>query len=351
MALYIKEVDNKKNWEDFLSKSEEKTFVNSWNWGEFQKKEGEKIWRFGIFGDKGQIASAPVVKIEAKRGKFLFVPHGPNIKPEVKNQRLKILEVLLNRLKEIAKEEKVSFIRVAPIWERNEKNIKIFRELGFREAPIHMHPEVTWELDITPSEEELLMGMRKTTRYLIRQAQKNEDIDIIKSKNIRDLDIFNKIYQATAQRHHFFPFSLNYLENQFSSFISDNQISIFFGRYKKEVVSSAIIVFWQNTGFYHHGASLTKYNKFPVSYLLQWEAIKEAKKRGCHHYNFWGIAPDIKDKSEVKKSRHPWAGLTLFKMGFGGYRKEYVKTQDFIISKDYWLTFIFEKLRKAKRRL
>ncbi|GAI33015.1 unnamed protein product, partial [marine sediment metagenome] len=28
----------------------------------------------------------------------------------------------------------------------------------------------------------------------------------------------------------------------------------------------------------------------PASYLLQWEAIKEAKNRGCKLYNFWGIA-------------------------------------------------------------
>ena len=30
--------------------------------------------------------------------------------------------------------------------------------------------------------------------------------------------------------------------------------------------------------FYHHSGSLAKFNKIPVSYLLQWEAIKEAKK-------------------------------------------------------------------------
>jgi len=32
--------------------------------------------------------------------------------------------------------------------------------------------EATWKLDIRPTEEELLKQMRKTTRYLIRQAEK-----------------------------------------------------------------------------------------------------------------------------------------------------------------------------------
>jgi len=349
--MSIKEITNKEIWENFLSACAEKTFVNSWNWGEFQKKEGERVWRFGVFDGENQIASASVVKIEAKRGTFLFVPHGPNIRKQKTENKEQVLQVLLEKLKEIAKKEKAGFIRISPIWERTEENIAFFKDLGFRKAPIHMHPEVTWELDIAPSEDELLMGMRKTTRYLVRQAQKNSDIKITQSQDIKDLDIFNKIYQATAYRHHFFPFSLNYLQNQFSSFSPDNQISIFLGKYKGEIVSAAVIVFWQNSGFYHHGASLPKYNKIPVSYLLQWEAIKEAKRRGCQVYNFWGIAPEITQESQTSKSRHPWAGLSLFKMGFGGKRKEYVKTQDFPISPFYWLTYVFEKLRRIKRRL
>jgi len=351
MDLKIKKINNKGIWESFLLECQKKTFLDSWNWGEFQKREGERIWRLGIYDTEQLIACALVIKIKAKRGTFLFVPHGPNIKNKESRIKNQILEVLLNELKEIAKDEKASFIRIASIWQRNEENIKIFKKIGFRKAPIHMHPEVTWELDVRPSEQELLMQLRKTTRYLIRQAQKNNDIEIIQSQDVKDLKPFSKIYQETAQRHHFVPFSLRYLENQFSSFLKDNQISIFLGRYKGKVVSSAIVVFWQNIGFYHHGASLSKYNKIPVSYLLQWEAIKEAKKRGCQFYNFWGIAPEITDKSKISGSKHPWAGLTLFKMGFGGHRKEYVKTQDFPLSAAYWLTYIFEKMRKTKRGL
>jgi len=192
--------------------------------------------------------------------------------------------------------------------------------------------------------------MRKTTRYLIRQAQKNKDIEIIQSNQIDDVEIFNKLYQETVDRHHFVPFSFDYLKNEFSAFSKDNRVTIFLGKYKNEIVSSGIFIFWQNIGFYHHGASSLRYPKIPVSYLLQWEAIKEAKKRGCKIYNFWGIAPITSDL-RPQNSDHPWAGLTLFKMGFGGYKKEYVKTQDFPLSKKYWLNYIIEKLRKTKRGL
>ena len=119
-----------------------------------------------------------------------------------------------------------------------------------------------------------------------------------------------------------------------------------------ELVAGGIFIFWQGVGFYHHGASSLKYPKIPVSYLLLWEAIKEAKKRGCKKFNFWGIAPFKKtgDKEVFEKS-HPWYGLSLFKTGFSGYAKEYVKTQDLVISGKYWFSFLIEKIRKMKRGL
>lgn len=347
MKLEVREVKNKEIWESFLLNCEEKTFLDSWNWGEFQKMMENKIWRLGVYNNGGLFSVALVVKTMAKRGAFLLVPHGPTFakatagRPKIKYE---ILKTFLEELEKIAKEEKASFIRISPIWERNEENIEIFKKLRFRMAPIFVHPELVWELDLKPSEEELLMQMRKTARYLIKQGLKNREIEILQSNKIEDVEVFNKLYQETVDRHRFIPFSLNYLKNEFLAFQPDNQISIFFGKYKNDIASSAMIIFWSNIGFYHQGASSSKYPKIPVSYLLQWEAIKEAKRRGCKFYNFWGIAP-----SEALK--HRYTGVTLFKMGFGGYKKEYVKTQDFPISKKYWLTFLFEKLRKTKRGL
>jgi len=350
-TMEIKEITNKEIWENFLLECKEKTFLSSWNWGEFNKMMGNNIWRLGIYESEKLkakseklIGVALVVKIVAKRGTFLFVPHGPNLKLKVKSEKLKVLESLLAELKKIGKEEKVGFIRIAPTLERSEENIEIFGEIGFINAPIHMHPEITWELDIKKPEEELLSKMRKTTRYLIRQAQKNSDIRIEQGLELRDIEKFNQLYQETVDRHHFVPFSLEYLKNEFLAFRDDNQVLIFLGKYKGDLISSGIFIFWQNIAFYHQGASSLRYPKIPVSYLLLWEAIREAKNRSCQKFNFWGIAPE-------NLKNHPWAGLTLFKIGFSGYKKEYVKTQDFPLSKKYWLTYIFEKLRKTKRGL
>jgi lipid II:glycine glycyltransferase (peptidoglycan interpeptide bridge formation enzyme) len=339
--MTIKEISEKKIWEDFLLNCVEKTFCQSFNWGEFNQTMGDKVYRFGIFDNERLIAVAQTIKIKAKRGTFLFVPHGPVI---LSGNNKEIVKTLLDYLKELGLKEKASFIRFSPVFTLNEENVKMFKDLGFRNAPIHMHPELTWELNLIPTEEELLKGMRKTTRYLVKQAEKNPDVEIVKSMDEKDLAEFERVYLETAGRHSFTPFPPKYLKRELDAFKNDNEIVIFSGKYKGETVSSAMIVYWSKRAFYHQGASSSKYAKIPVSYLLQWEAIKEAKKRGCEIYNFWGVIPE-------SEKNHPWAGLSLFKKGFGGNEKQYVKTQDYILSPIYWLTYIFEELRKRKRHL
>lgn len=346
--MEIREVQSKGEWEGFLAGCKDKTFLQSWNWGEFQEMMREKIWRFGVFHAKYLVAVALVVKVKAKRGTFLLVPHGPVSlgtaagKPVAKRD---VLESLVGKLKELARAEDAGFIRINPIWSRNSENISLFKNLGFRDAPIQMHPEASWKLNLTPPSSELLLDMRKTTRYLIRQASQNPDITVFQSNHVEDMKVFSAMHEKVSKRQAFVPFSLEYLEKEFSVFQKDNAISIFFGKYKDEIAAASFVVFWSGFGFYHHAASLPQYTKLSIPYLLQWEAIKEAKSRGCVLYDFWGYV------DPKKEPNHPWAGPTLFKMGFGGDAHEYVKTQDLPLSWKYLPTALFEKVRKIRRHL
>jgi len=99
-----------------------------------------------------------------------------------------------------------------------------------------------------------------------------------------------------------------------------------------------MILFYNHQAIYHHSASIP--SKAPVNYLLQWEVIKEAKRRGKSVYNFWGIAPDGLD-------RHPWKNLTLFKKGFGGEQVNYLHAHDYPVSKlGYRFNYLVEYFRK-----
>ena len=349
--MEIKEISNplvggKEYWEDFLLEIQEKTFLQSWNWGEFNKKMNNKIWRLGVFDENDLIATVLIAKIKAKRGTFLLIQHGPNIKEQNKNNRKKILEIFLKEIKKISKIEKIDFFRIAPLWERSKENQNIFKNLGFKKSPMHASAyESTWKLNISLSEEEILRNMRKTTRYLIRQAEKKSEIEILKSNKIEDVKIYDKLNKEIAKNKQFVPFSFKFALNEFEVLTKDNKILLFFGKYQDKIIASALVVFWSNIGFYHQAALSLKYHKIPISYLLQWQAIKEAKRRNCFLYDFWGYV------DPKKEPNHPWAGPSLFKMGFGGEKYHYLETMDLPLSKKYWLIYIFEKVRSIKKGL
>ena len=333
--MEVREIADKNIWENFFKERREKTFLQSWNWGEVQQKLGNKIWRLGIYEHGSLVLPALAVKVAAKRGRFLLLQHC-----------FLLPEILLDKLKEVARAERCSFLRIAPLLPRNEENIKLFKNFGFNLSAMHASAyEATLKLDITPPEETCLNNMRKTTRYLIKQALKDKDVEISKSDKIEDIELYNKLSQETAKSKKFAPFSFELVRSEFEVFFKDNQALLFFGKYKGELAASALIIFWSGIAFYHQAAFNPKHRKVPAAYLLQWEAIREARKRRCKIYDFWGWV------DPKKHPQHPWAGPSLFKMGFGGKVQEYVKTQDYPLSKKYWLTYIFEKLRKVKRGL
>ncbi|MBI5452776.1 peptidoglycan bridge formation glycyltransferase FemA/FemB family protein [Candidatus Gottesmanbacteria bacterium] len=344
--MEIREITDKYIWEKFISESSPQSLFQSWNWGETIKKfqisilrlrsgqelKMKNLWRLGLYEKGKLIGIAQVQKVVARRGTFLHIRHGPIFKVWTK----KYLNFLLDFLRQLSREQKVSFIRISPLIENSDKNKAFFQNLGFIDAPIHrMDGEYCWVLDIDRDESTILSGMRKTTRYLIRQAQKM-NVEIVKSKNSKDLDEFITLYEHTAARHHFVKHKG--IIEEFNRLMDDNQILLFKGYYQKKLLAGALIVFYNHQAIYHHSAS--EEGKIPVNYLLQWEAVKEAKKRGKTLYNFWGIAPE-------GNNRHPWRGLTLFKKGFGGRMIEYLHAKDLPLSTSYCATYLVEWFRKV----
>lgn len=339
-------IQSRDEWESFVSQAQEKSFLHSWEWGEFALLMGEKIWRYGFYDAGALCAVALVEKKSAKRGTFLLIPHGPLLCSGAQTKlKHEVLRVLLKELRDVAKEEGASFVRVNPIWNRNDENIRIFKDLGFRDAPLQMHPEASWRLNIAPLEEVLMAGMRKTTRYLIRHAQNNPDISVAQSASEKDVETFSALHKEVSKRQRFVPFSTEYLKKEFAAFSRNDAVRIVWGMYKEKIVAGAFVIFKGDTAFYHHAISLPEFAKLSVPYLVQWEAIKEAKRRNCSAYDFWGFVDPI------LQPRHPWAGPTLFKMGFGGKAHLYVTTHDFPLRWTYWLTFLLEVARRKKRHL
>ena len=340
MAKYTAiEITTKKDWEKFVLSHNPYSFLQSWGWGETNEKVGSKIFRIGFKKDEKLVGVCLLIKENAKRGSHLLVPGGPVIDWEDK----KLVSIFLKKLKEIAAQEKVWFVRVRPEIKDSEDSKKLFKDLGFVSAPMHLHAENTWILDISKTEDELLKNMRKSTRYLIKKSL-NLGLNLEISKDPKSASILFDLQKETAQRHKFVGFPKKLFESEIESFVKDDNAAVFICSKDKTVLAAAIIIFYGDTAYYHFSGSVSRFSEIPFSYFLQWQIIKEAKKRGVKYYNFWGIAPN-------NDPHHRFAGVTLFKTGFGGERIDWLHAHDLPTSLFYWLTYIFENARRITRHL
>jgi peptidoglycan pentaglycine glycine transferase (the first glycine) len=347
----IAEVNDKDQWEELNESCAEKTFMQSWSSREWRQAMGQKVGLLGVWHKDKLIAGAlyvimPMIKKFGLDFSFIFIPHGPIIRDEHESQKNKIIFEIANYLKALAQENKnIIFIRIAPAWIKNILEAKLFKKSGWQKAPMFITPEVTWTLDISQPEEKILREMRKTTRYLIKKGLGNSDLIITSGTDSKDLNNFLKLYKETVGRHHFQAFTLDYLKKELDCLKKENQILILNALYQGKPIASGMIVFYQKTAYYHQGASSAFQPKdAPGSYLIQWAAIQEARKRGCQFYNFWGIA----DKDNP---HHAYYGLSLFKKGFGGFRTDYFQTHDIPLRWWYWLNYFLEKNRRRRRKL
>lgn len=336
----ITKVSNEEEWENFLTGHPEANFLQSWCWGEFHKVLGKKIWRTGFYDGEQLVGVMLSVVEQAKRGRYLTVPGGPII--DWGNQDL--IKAFVGEIKKIAESDNCVFVRVRPQLESNDFSKGVFEQNKFVNAPIHLHAELTSQLDITKPEEKLLANMRKTTRYEIRKAI-SLPVKITATDNPSTIKEFYDLQVLTSKRQKFVPFSYKFLYEQFKVFSQENKALLYSAMYENKLLAQAFVIFYGQEAVYHYGASTQEGRKYPGAYFIQWEAIKEAKKRKMTRYNFWGVSP-------VENAKHRFYGLSMFKRGFGGQDIQYLHAQDLVINRwGYLFNFIIETIRKHIRHV
>jgi len=136
------------------------------------------------------------------------------------------------------------------------------------------------------------------------------------------------------------------LYEEFKVFAADDQVLLYSAHTNdRQLIAQAFVVFYGAEASYHYGASTELGRSEPGAYAIQWQAIKEAKRRGCSRYNFWGVVrPD--------ETKHRFYGVSVFKRGFRGEDVEYLHAQDLVINKAKYLkNLAVEHTRRKVRKL
>lgn len=113
-------------------------------------------------------------------------------------------------------------------------------------------------------------------------------------------------------------------------------------------MSGIITVYFGNKAWYLYGASDDAHRDFMPNYLIQWQALTDARTAGYEVYDFFGISGRT-DEAD------PLHGLYRFKKGFGGEFTEFIGEFDYVISPFFYFIWTrllpqFKKYKKILRR-
>lgn len=327
-----------KEWDAFLVSQKNTIFVQSSLYGKFYESMHEHFFILGIYRDARIVGGSLVVTTHARRGNFLFLPYGPVLPEEGREEAC---SVIVQELRTRA--GKYACIRISPFLDDTKDTRDMFHRAGFRLAPMHTLAETTWLLHLAPQEESLLSSMNKNHRNLIHRCEK-AGVTIVMDTSEQALEDLQRLLDETAKRHHFVRFSRAYINHEFQTFSTSGHAMVVRAFLPDgRLDAAAIIIQYGTMACYRHSASLNLNPKLPTSYLLQWRVIQHAKKSGMHWYNFWGIAPPR------AKATHPFHGITHFKRGFHGEIKTLVPAMDLPTSPRYAFLRLVETIRKIKR--
>ena len=300
------------DWNQFLSSHPNTHLLQTGEWGELKSAFGWKPVRI-ITGNAG-------VQIL-----FCKLPLGYTvgyIPKSLTNQF--VSDQLWDEIDSACRQHRAIFLKLEPdLW--NDSPLLVGEDT-VRVSPHNIQPPRTIAINIKTSEEEILVRMKQKTRYNIRLAEKKG----VTVHAWGDLESFHKMMLVTGVRDGFGVHSLEYYRRAYGLLHPKQMGEILVAEYDGKPLAALFVARNGNRAYYLYGASTDEERNRMPTYLLQWEAIKWAKVRGCEEYDLWGVPDGDEAALEVKfeKQHDGLWGVYRFKRGLGGEVKRAVQAMD-----------------------
>jgi lipid II:glycine glycyltransferase (peptidoglycan interpeptide bridge formation enzyme) len=289
--------------------------LQSWEWGDFKSRYN---WRAQRLVWEGGRAAAQVLTRSALRGlvNVMYLPKGPLLIWDDHELRARVLA----DLEALARAQRAILIKIDPDAPAGADLQDALKQRGWRFSPDQVQFRNTAILNLDQPEDALLAAMKQKTRYNIRLAARKGVR--VRPGTLDDLDRLYRLYAETSLRDGFVIRHADYYRDAWGSFIRTGLAQPFIAEAEGEPVGGLILFHFARTAWYFYGMSRDQHRDRMPNHLLQWEAMRWAKARGCSVYDFWG-APD-----ELNEADAMW-GVWKFKEGFGGQFVQHLGAWDY----------------------
>jgi peptidoglycan pentaglycine glycine transferase (the first glycine) len=304
------------DWNKFILTNPQAHIMQHGAWGELKQKFGWSV--FHVIS--GNIGAQVLIRKMPFGFNLAYIPKGPVGEN---------WDGLFHEIHDICLSKGVFALKIEPdIWD-GEINPNLFVTQGFALSwPIQ--PQRSIVVDLNCSEEEILDRMKQKTRYNIRLAIK-KSITVQSSENI---NIFHELLLKTGERDQFGIHNLAYYQMAHNLLSKSGNCQLFLAYYEQTPLAGLMVFTSGSRAWYFYGASTNEERDRMPTYLLQWEAMRWAKKIGCSEYDLWGVPDEdesILERDFMHRSDGLW-GVYRFKRGFGGQIKRTIGAWDHIYS-------------------
>jgi lipid II:glycine glycyltransferase (peptidoglycan interpeptide bridge formation enzyme) len=315
-------------WNALIARLPDAHFLQTWEWAQVKAAHGWKPMPFVWQANERVQAAALVLKRQvisrgfAARLCVLYCPKGPLLNwPDAA-----LRDQVLNDLQSLARKQGAIFLKLDPdvvlgtgvpgseAASEEKDGRTVLDELKRRDwmfSTDQIQFRNTVLMDLAPSEDELLGRMKQKSRYNVRLAEKKGVT--VRAGTKDDLPLLYRMYAETSLRDGFVIRDEAYYRTVWETFMSAVEPSCepLIAEAEGGPVAAIFLFYFAGRAYYVYGMSGEVHREKMPNYLLQWEAMKRAKARGCRVYDLWG-APD-----EFNEDDSLW-GVFRFKEGLGG---------------------------------
>ena len=321
------DIDWPQDWNEKVAALPGAHILQTRQWGQVKQAYGwrayPKIWQ----DSGGRVTAAALVlqRTITIRGfntglGVMYVPRGPLMEWGDVRLRRQVLEDLLD----FARRSRSIFIKIDPEVQLGtgvpgeeeardnlvgQETIALLESQGWQFSREQIQFRNTVWLDLIGSEEDWLARMKPKTRYNLRLATRKGVV--VRGGSLADLGLLYKMYAETSLRDGFAIRSESYYHTVWSEFLTAGMAEPLIAEVENEPVAALLLFTYAGRAWYLYGMSRDTHREKMPNYLLQWEAMRLARQRGCAIYDLWG-APDEFDSNDSM-----W-GVYRFKEGLGG---------------------------------
>jgi lipid II:glycine glycyltransferase (peptidoglycan interpeptide bridge formation enzyme) len=317
---YLDTLTDQATWTSSLLNLPDPHVLQSWTWGELKASQGWQCNRFAWRDDGRVVAAAQVLVQEQGRLRLGYIPKGPIL--DWSDQAL--VAQVCSDLATFAEEHRLLLLKIDPDVRADTdagQAVRTYLERQhWRTSFEQIQFRNTMVLDLRPDLDTLMAEMKSKWRYNIRLAVR-KGVEVREGTEA-DFHLMYEMYDKTASRNNFIIRERDYYLEAWRRFLDADRAIPLLASVDDTPVAMAILFHFGEWGWYMYGASRTLHRNHMPNHLLQWEAIRHLKDRGCTAYDLWG-APDELDEDD------PMWGVYRFKQGFGAEFVPHIGAYDY----------------------